>query len=121
MKSTERIDWREWLIILGFVVSIVVVGVFVARSVHMIRQLRQDEPIRPWMTIPYIARSYRVPPAVLYQALGLSEPPHDRRPLTAIAREQQRPLQAVITDLQRAIAQARSSSPPPPDTPGSAP
>ena len=121
MTETRRIDWREWLIILGLVLSVALVGVFVARTVHMVRQLHQDEPIRPWMTLPYIAHSYRVPPSTLYAALGLPERPRDRRPLTVIAREQQRPLTAVIADLQRAIAQARSSSPPAPAAPGSAP
>ncbi len=121
MKRGDGVDWREWLMVLGFVASIVILGVFVARTVHMVRQLRQPEPIRPWMTIPYIAHSYRVPPSTLYQGLGLPERPRDRRPLTVIAREQQRPVQAVIADLQRTIQQAHPSSPPPTSSPGSAP
>jgi hypothetical protein len=120
-ERRDGVDWRELLIVLGFVASIALVGIFVARTVHMVRQMRQDEPIRPWMSIPYIAHSYRLPPAVLYQALGLPEPPRDRRPLTFIAREQRRPVQAVIADLQRAIVRARSPSAPPTTSPGSAP
>jgi hypothetical protein len=121
VKKTGRVDWREWLILLGFVLSVALVGVFVARSVHVVRQLPQDETIRPWMTVPYVAHSYRVSPSLLLQALGLPARPHDRRPISSIARAQHRPLQDVIADLQRAIVQARSSSAPSPSPPGRAP
>jgi hypothetical protein len=122
VKKTGRFDWHEWLIILGFVLSLALVGVFVARSVHVVRQLHQDEPIRPWMTVTYVAHSYRVSSSILFQALGLPARPRDRRPLSTIARAQNRPVQDLIADLQRAIAQARSLPPPsPPNPPGSAP
>jgi hypothetical protein len=121
MRSNEQVGWQVWLMVLGFVASLALAGVFVVRSFHVVRSFRQDEPIRPWMTIPYIARSYRVSPSILYQAVGLPDRPRDRRPLAVIARAQHRPVQGMIADLQRAIVQARSSAPPaPPGAPGSA-
>ena len=121
MRRTERFGWLEWLIVLGFVLSIALVGVSIVRSVHMVSRLHQDEPIRPWMTVPYVAHSYHVPSSILYRALGLPPGPHDRRPLADIARLQHRSVQDVIADLQKAITQARTSPlPSPTDPPGRA-
>jgi hypothetical protein len=124
MARTEHTNWSEWLIILGLILSVALTGVFVVRSVRVAAQFRQDEPIRPWMTIPYVAHSYHVPAAVLYQALGLPLParPYDRRPLEVVARLQHRPVQDVIADLYRVIKITRTSPPPStPDQRGSAP
>ncbi len=92
---------------LGLVLSLAVVSVFAWRAVHAVPRRQVDEPIRGWMTVPYIARSYRVPPAVLYAALGLPATPRDRRPIMAIARSQNRPLAEIIAELQNAIVHAR--------------
>ena len=67
-----------------------------------------DEAIRPWMSVGYVARSYHVPPPVLYRAIDLNDVPRDRRPLREIAREQNRPVEVLITDLQKAIADFRA-------------
>ena len=104
MRTEGRFRWQEWLLLLGFVASITLVGVLVIRSIHMASGLRQEEPIRPWMSVPYIARAYRVPPSVLYAALGIQPQPHDRRPLAAIARSEHRPVQDLIADLHQALA-----------------
>jgi membrane protein DedA with SNARE-associated domain len=76
-------------------------------AVHWRRH--EHERIRPWMSVGYIARSHRVPPNVLYDALGLSVRP-DRRPIRAIARSQQRPVDEVIDTLHAAISESRDSS-----------
>ncbi len=116
MTRNGRFGWLEALIVLGFAISIALVAVFLIRSVHYAARLHSQEPIQPWMSVPYVARSYKVAPSVLYQALELSPRPHDRRPLAAIARAQHRPVQAVITDLESAIQRARPPSPQAPST-----
>jgi hypothetical protein len=125
MKNTGWFGRREWLILLGFVLSVALAGVFAVRSFHDVARLHQDEPIRSWMTVPYVAQSYQVSPSILYQALGLPSRPQDRRPLSAIAQAQHRSVQDVIAGLQRAIVQARSSPPPsapsPQNPPGGTP
>ena len=107
--------WRQWLVVLAFVLVVSLTGLFAVRTVRRAAYWRyhQDEPIRPWMNLGYIAHSYRVPPHVLYQALGLPPKP-DKRPIRAIAREQGRSVAEVIAILQDAIVHARSSYPPPP-------
>lgn len=109
LQSDNHRTWgrQQWLLALGLALSLAVVVVFAMRGLQHVPRRRVDEPIHGWMNVPYIARSYRVPPAVLYTALGLSAQPLDRRPIMAIARAQDRPLAAVIADLQNAIVHAR--------------
>ena len=73
----------------------------------------KDETIRPWMSVRYVARSYRVPPAVLYQAIDLAPMAGDRRPLHNIATQKKEPVGSLIADLQQAIVEYRSTHPPP--------
>jgi ABC-type nickel/cobalt efflux system permease component RcnA len=105
---------QKWIAVIAFVLVILITGIFVVRTVRRAAFWRQhrDEVIRPWMSVPYIAHSYRVPPHVLYQALGISPQPHDRRPLKQIAREQNRQVDQVINVLNEAIAHERASNPP---------
>ena len=117
MENTQKFRWQQWLLALGFGLSLAVVIIFTIRSVHQAPNLRVDEPIRPWMSLPYIAHSYRVPPYVLYQALGIPLQRHDRRPISIIASSQMRSVDSVIATLQNAITHARPPYPTPPLTP----
>lgn len=89
---------------------------------HAIRTIReaiywhnhQDEPIRGWMNVGYIAHSYSVPPHILYQALGLPHKPPDKRPLLQIAKSQHRSMDQIRALLHDAIIHARPPNPPPP-------
>jgi hypothetical protein len=122
MAEPRKIDWKKWLFILGFVVSLVIVVVFALQAFRHAPRPRADEPIRAWMTIPYIARSYHVPAYVLYQALNLPRLPRDRRPLTVIARQQNRTVANMVAALQEAIKLSRPPNPTPlPFPPGTTP
>jgi hypothetical protein len=110
----KKLSGRQWLVLLAFVSAVSVTGLFAVRTVRRAVYWRyhQDEPIRPWMNLGYIAHSYRVPPWVLFEALGLPPKP-DRRPIRVIAREQNRSVAEVTTILQNAIVHARPPYPPP--------
>ncbi len=112
MSRREEFAWKEWLLALGFVLSLGITALALVRSVHVVSSARQGEPIRPWMTVPYIARSYHVSSSILYEAVGLPSTSHDRRPLVQIAREQRQPVQAVMAGVQRALEEAGASPPP---------
>ena len=81
----------------------------------------ENEPIRPWMSLPFIAHTHHVPPAVLFHAIGLQPQPHDRRPLRTIALEEHRPVEDVVRDLERALASAGHTHPAPETHGGKAP
>jgi hypothetical protein len=110
----KKLSGRQWLVLLAFVLTLSVTGLFAVRTVRraVYWHHHQDEPIRPWMNLGYIAHSYRVPPWVLSEALGLPPKP-DRRPIRVIAREQNRSVAEVTTILQNAIVHARPPYPPP--------
>src|SRR5512138_1051037 len=70
------------LIIFG----VLAVGFFGLRTFHAFREFRGHRPpppfaneqpetdvqlIRDWMTVPFIARMYRVPPPVIFEALNI--------------------------------------------------
>jgi hypothetical protein len=111
----RRLGRREWILLLFFLVTLAITGLFAARAFRRAAYWRahRDETIRPWMSVGYVAHSYRVPPPVLYEAIGVEPTPRDRRPLRAIATEQNRPVGILISELQQAIIEFRRSHPPP--------
>ena len=116
----RKLGWHQWLLLILFLVALFVTGLFAVRAVRraIYWQYHRDETIRPWMSVRYVSRSYRVPPHILYQAIGVEPVPRDRRPLREIAREQNRPVDDLISELQEAIKRWRTSPPPgQPDTP----
>lgn len=117
----KNLKWQQWLVVLAFALVVSFTGVFVVRTARraIYWHYHRDETIRPWMSLGYIAHSYRVPPYVLHQALGLPLNPGkpDKRPIREIARDQNRPVDEVIDILQNAIVHARPPYPPPPPPP----
>jgi len=98
-----------------FLVALAATITFGYRASQHARRLRlENEPIRSWMSVPFIAHTHHVPPETLYQAIGVEPHPHDRRPLRAIARAQNRPAAAVIRDLENALVRAGHTHPAPP-------
>lgn len=110
----KKLAGRQWLVLLAFALMVSFTGLFAVRTVRraVYWHYHQDEPIRAWMNLGYIAHSYRVPPWVLSQALDLPPKP-DRRPIREIAREQHRSVAEVVAILQNAIIHARPPYPPP--------
>jgi len=110
MNKQQPLGWQQWLLIAGLVLSLVVAAVFAIHGLQRFPRRQADEQIRGWMSVPYIARSHRVPAALCYAALGLPAQPPDRRPLMFIARAQHRPVETLIVELQNAIAHYRLPS-----------
>ena len=123
----RKLEWHQWLLITLFLVALFFTGLFGFRAVRraIYWHNHRDEPIRSWMSVPYVAHSYRVPTHVLNQAIGLPPMQRDRRPLREIAREQNRPVETLISELQDAIIHSRPPNqeplPPPVSTDGGPP
>jgi hypothetical protein len=124
----KKLEWHQWLLVVLFLVVVFLTGFFGFRAIrHAVYwHNHRDEPIRSWMSVPYVARSYRVAPHLLYRAIGLPPTERDRRPLREIAREQNRPVETLISELKDAIVHSRSpdqegSKPPPVSTDGGPP
>ena len=119
VHTLKGFNWRQWLVLAAFLFIIGFTGLHAFRFVRdaVYWSYHRDEEIRGWMPVGYVAHSYRVPPHVLYQALGLPHKPPDKRPLREIARAQNRSMDEVKAVLQDAIVHARPPYPPPPPPP----
>jgi hypothetical protein len=96
---------RLFILSVAFCVAIGGTFIFAFRAGRYARRLHfENEPIRPWMSVPFIAHTHHVPAALLFSAIGVEPQPHDRRPLEIIARQQHRPVDDVVRDLERALA-----------------
>ena len=113
---------RFVLYILLLLIGLFTVNAAVRGFAHA-KRLRQhpDEPIQPWMNIPYIAHSYHVPPAVVAGALGIDDRQRDPRPLKKIAAERGVSVTALADQIMAAITEFRASPPGPPDVPAPPP
>lgn len=100
---------------LAFLLAITVTFVFAYRVGRQARHFRaENEPIRAWMSVPFIAHTHHVPPAALFAAIGVQpRQPHDRRSVRRLAHELNRPVPEVIAQLQHAIEQERRTGGPP--------
>lgn len=94
------------------------------RAIHHFQQSHQlalsgdVRSIRPWMTVPYIARVYHVPESYLLQTLDVSDPESVRHvTLYSLAPRLRLTTDALIQKLQTAILTYRQSHPTPSPTP----
>jgi hypothetical protein len=96
---------------LAFLLAITGAFVFAYRAGTHARQIRsENEPIRAWMSIPFIAHTRHVPAPVLFQAIGLQPEPHDRRSIRHIAHDLKRPVPDLMAQVQRAVDAAAHAS-----------
>jgi hypothetical protein len=104
--------WRRILVLgLAFLLAVTGTFVFAFRAGKQARRIRTaNEPIRAWMSIPFIAHTRHVPAPVLFQAIGIQPEPHDRRPLRRLAHDLHRSVPDLTAQLQRAVDAAAHPS-----------
>ena len=110
-RKTFRHLWQHHrLLTLAFAASIVLLVVFTGRfaASAIYWSQHRNEPIEPWMTIGYVARSHQVKPEALQLALGLDPRARDRRPLIKLADDDLLKLSAMIETLEAAIADEKA-------------
>lgn len=114
-----KFNLRQWGVLIAFLLVLTGTVYFAQRAIRpaIYWHYHQDEPIKEWMNVEYVAHSYHVPPHVLFLALGLPHKPPDKRPLRDIATAQNRSLDEVKVVLMEAIVHARPPYPPPPPPP----
>ncbi|MBC7284472.1 hypothetical protein [Hoeflea sp.] len=122
--ATLKRLWRtnRWLTV-SFLLTLTLALVFTIRAgvFFVYWQHHEDEPVEGWMTIRYVAKSYRVSPKLLHDALGLPQTGPDHRPLIKIARERNQPLDALTAQIIAAIESERAGRQLPPPAPPPAP
>jgi hypothetical protein len=118
---------RQWtlLLLLGFCLAVASTFFFSYRAGRAARHAHwQNEPIQPWMSVPFAAHTHHVRSELLFQAIHVVPNPRDRRPIREIARAEKLPVAELIRDLRNAIASANpsgSEGAPPSGTPARKP
>lgn len=110
--------------------GILIAGFFGLRALHAFREFRRHGPpppleavftqtimetdvelIRDWMTIPYIARTYRVHPKILFDALRINPRDNDEKSLSQLNEEFLPDQPGIVIEVIKAAIQ--SNQPPP--------
>jgi hypothetical protein len=124
--TSRRSRWQEYLVVLAVVVGLALTAWFSYRLYQSVVTLRHTRLrlgvtdtnlIQDWMSIPYIARSYRVPETVIWQGLGISERGNRIKNLGLLDREYAHGQPGVIANRVKAIVSAYLAQHPPTPTP----
>jgi hypothetical protein len=113
-------------LIIGLIVlGLLLIGFFGLRAMRSYIRLQQMglqpgvtevEMVRGWMTIPYIAKAYRVPEAYLFEQLDIPPEGNHRKSLAQLNREYAPGERGVMIDRVKAalrLYQAEHPIPPP--------
>lgn len=93
------------ILALAFVALLAIAVFFGARAIDDTRRWDPDRPvaIAPWMTNRYIAMTWRVPPRVMDQDLGLPRTRGGPMSLSAIAEERGIAPEVLVTEVESAL------------------
>lgn len=93
------------LLLLAFCVALSGTFFFGYRAGRTARRARwQNEPVRAWMSVPFIAHTHHVDEEDLFKAIHLPPDRNDRRPVRDIAKQQRVPVSKLLKDLDDVIA-----------------
>jgi len=113
LRTLKGFRLRQWLVLGALIFVLGMDAYYTLRVVRfaVYSPRTEDTRIRGWMRVRHIARSSRVPPAVVYRAIGLPADSDDRRPLVEIARSQNRSFEKLEVAITNAIVDYRTSHP----------
>lgn len=124
---------RQRILIIGLIViGMLTVGFFGMRALHAFRKFDGHRPpkfspagaesaetdvglIRDWMTIGYISHTYRMPPRLLYETLGIPPKANEEKSLKQLNEEYFPDKPDYVIEIVKATIQ--TNLPPPAPTP----
>ena len=74
--------------------------------------------IAPWMTVPYIARTFGVPPDEIFRGVGIARDGNDRKSLNELATAAGRSPDELVAAVQAVVKDFQATHPNPPGKPG---
>ena len=118
---------RRAAMLLVLVIAVIGLALMVRSGIRLYHRFNGPPPppprqtevsqIQGWMTPPYIARRYRVPPDAFFAALGVAPTQHRNSSLNDIAAETGRTSDAVVREARQWVAAYQAAHPPPPRPP----
>ncbi|MGR3291456.1 MAG: hypothetical protein ACU0C9_09720 [Paracoccaceae bacterium] len=113
MKRLKDAWRRRPILTTGFVLAVVLTGIFAFRSVAMMVYWtdpdHRDQTIQGWMTPRFVAQSWHLPPDVMLEALQVDKMPGRRQALRDIAAAQGISLQELAERIVMAAQMFRDS------------
>jgi membrane-associated protein len=117
----SRFHWQRLILLTLFAIAAFAVVMFGLRSYRSFLLLRSAYElgapdvgsVRPWMTLDYVAPTYRVPGTALAERLGLPPDIDPKTTLKSLAERQGLSPFQYIEQVQKAISELRSTSSPP--------
>ena len=128
--STRKRSYLPILVIILVVIGLALVGFFGWRAFRDYRRLQERglapgvadvEAIRGWMTLPYIAQAYGVPPQALFDGLGIPEAGNEDLSIIVLADKHGRDAAEVRQTIQQVIERYLATSTPQPKPSGMPP
>jgi hypothetical protein len=112
ISLVKRLWQTHRLLLVAFAAAFVLTLFFAVRTTvfYVYWARHQNLPIEGWMTIGYVAHSYRLAPGELQEALGFEPSRPNREPLGRIAHEMRIPLDELIERVEAAIDAARAET-----------
>lgn len=110
MKARLATFWREHrFVFIGFVAAALLTIFFTIKIIGGVIYWSQhrNAELEPWMSIGYIAHSYRVPPRVLADALALTRDEAKHKPIGEIAEDAGMEFPRLRSEILTAIDTAR--------------
>jgi membrane-associated protein len=116
-----RFQWQRLMLLTLFAIAAFAVVMFGLRTYRSFLLLRSAyelgapdvSSVRPWMTLDYVAPTYRVPGMALAERLGLPPDIDPKTTLKSLAERQGLSPFHYIQQVQKAISELRSTSSPP--------
>ena len=122
---------RQRALITGLIIiGIIIVGFFGLRTFHAFRKFRGHHPppfppagaesaetdvelIRDWMTVPFISKTYRLPPNLLYETLDIPPAQNEEKSLKQLNQQYYPQEDGMVLEKVKAAIRAYQSSLPP--------
>lgn len=115
-----KIRHHKYLFFIGGLFCIILAGFLLYNIFQQIKNGSFPRPrqtnvelIQEWMTLPYIARTYRVPEPVLREKLAIDFRIDRRASIDDIAKEQQKDTQTFIQEVRIVIKEFQATHPVP--------
>jgi hypothetical protein len=115
-KSSDR--WLWFLLAVGIILTVI----FGYRALHSFMRVRMTrlqpgstdvEAIRPWMTVPFLSRTFNVPKDYLYQQINVPPAGSDPKSLFELEREYFPKQPGVVIEKIKAVIRGYLLTPPP--------
>ena len=105
LRPVEQSRRQTLVLALGLCLAIAATFFFGYRAGRTARHAQwQNEPVRSWMSVPFVAHTRHVRSDLLFEAIHVPPNPRDYRPIRDIARAEKVPADELIRELQKAIA-----------------